>query len=281
MTQEASKKSGTLLRVVSVLPLIPAILWLMFAGPRWAFHIFVLIAIAICAWELASMHMPESIGMKLYAVLSAVGFASVIAFSSALPSTALHAALLMLCVGALLCALVAPDPIESAGKKVGWLVTGPIYVGATLITVDLMHGLPNGGAWVFLSMIIAWGSDTAAYFSGRAFGKHKLYPKLSPKKTIEGAVGGLGGSALGAIAAHFTFLPELPLVPGIALALVAGALGQSGDLLESLLKRSSGIKDSGGILPGHGGLLDRVDALIFTAPTTWAFATLVLGLSAV
>ncbi|MEZ4288054.1 MAG: phosphatidate cytidylyltransferase, partial [Polyangiales bacterium] len=129
-----------------------------------------------------------------------------------------------------------------------------------------------------LSMCLAWMSDTTAYFTGRAFGKHKLYPSLSPKKTVEGAIGGLLGSVGASVLAHFTFLPQLPLLSGVALAIVAGCLGQCGDLFESLIKRSTGVKDSGKILPGHGGLLDRVDALMFTASTTWVFATQFLGL---
>ena len=279
MNEEPRKRSGTFLRVASVLPLIPGILWLMFRGPRWAFHIFALTAIAIAAWELASMKARNSFGYRAHIIIATVGLAACIIF--ALPAMFMHGLLILLCVAALFSALIAPDPIESASQKIGWMIAGPIYVGATLVTVDLLHGLPNGGGWVLLSMLIAWMSDTTAYFTGRKFGKHKLYLKLSPKKTIEGALGGLGGSILSAVIAHFTFLPELPLLLGTGLAVVAGVLGQAGDLLESLLKRSTGVKDSGGILPGHGGLLDRVDALMFTAPTTWAFAIFVLGLKAV
>jgi phosphatidate cytidylyltransferase len=140
--------------------------------------------------------------------------------------------------------------------------------------VDLLHGLPHGGSWVFLSMMLAWLSDTGAYFAGKYLGKHKLYPKLSPKKTVEGSVGGLAGSAVGATIASLWLIPGLPLGQALLLALFGGALGQAGDLFESLLKRSTGVKDSGRVLPGHGGLLDRVDALMFTASATYLYASI-------
>jgi phosphatidate cytidylyltransferase len=94
---------------------------------------------------------------------------------------------------------------------------------------------------------------------------------VSPKKTVEGAIGGLGGSILGALCAHFWYLPSIPLVHAVALAIVAGALGQAGDLSESLIKRSTGVKDSGQIVPGHGGILDRVDALLVTSAVVFLY----------
>jgi phosphatidate cytidylyltransferase len=142
-----------------------------------------------------------------------------------------------------------------------------------LATLILLRRFENGGAWVLLSMMLSWLADTAAYFSGRAFGRHKLYEKVSPKKTVEGAIGGLFGSTGGALLAHFWYLPELSWVGAVALGIVAGGLGQAGDLAESMIKRSTGVKDSGWIIPGHGGILDRIDALIFTAPVTWAYVT--------
>jgi phosphatidate cytidylyltransferase len=125
-------------------------------------------------------------------------------------------------------------------------------------------------------MVLAWGSDTSAYFVGRKFGKTKLAPRISPKKTLEGSAGGLTASVVGAVIMSF-FLPGLGPVDAIALGILAGAAGQAGDLLIAGLKRSSGVKDSGGILPGHGGILDRVDALAFTAPATWAYGHFIAG----
>jgi phosphatidate cytidylyltransferase len=145
-----------------------------------------------------------------------------------------------------------------------------------MASLALVRDFNPTGAWVFLTMALAWGSDTAAYFVGRKFGKTKLAPRISPKKTLEGSAGGLAASVLGALAMSF-FLPGLSPIDAIALGILAGAAGQAGDLLVSVLKRSSGVKDSGGILPGHGGILDRVDALAFTAPATWAYGHFIAG----
>jgi phosphatidate cytidylyltransferase len=176
-------------------------------------------------------------------------------------------------MGGLFGGLARPDPVERAAMRTGWLLGGPIYVAGTLSTLDLMHGLPHGGSWVLLSMFLAWMSDTVAYFAGKYLGRHKLYPKLSPKKTVEGAMGGLVGSMIGAVIVSLWLIPGFPLTHALGLAVVAGALGQAGDLFESLIKRSTGVKDSGRILPGHGGLLDRVDALMFTASATFLYAS--------
>ena len=126
--------------------------------------------------------------------------------------------------------------------------------------------------FVILALCLSWLSDTGGYFAGRFFGKHKLYEAVSPKKTIEGAIGGLLGGVLGAVVGSVWYLKgQLPLTHAVPLALIATALGQAGDLSESLLKRSVGVKDSGGILPGHGGILDRVDAVMLTSSSVYLY----------
>ena len=132
----------------------------------------------------------------------------------------------------------------------------------------------DGAYWVILLLSVVWMGDTGAYFAGRAFGKHKLHPKVSPKKTWEGALGGLVASlGAGALAAGW-YLPAFPWLGLVVAVLPAAILGQAGDLCESVLKRTCGVKDSGRILPGHGGILDRVDALVFAAPILVAYASI-------
>ncbi len=125
---------------------------------------------------------------------------------------------------------------------------------------------PHQAGWLLLPMFVIWAGDTGAYFAGRAFGRHKLAPRLSPKKTWEGAVGGACASVLGGWAAASLFFDGIPFWQVVVIALPAAVLGQVGDLSESLIKRSTGVKDSGRIIYGHGGVLDRVDGLIFAAP---------------
>ena len=120
--------------------------------------------------------------------------------------------------------------------------------------------------------LILMGSDSGAYFAGRAFGKHKLAPKISPGKTWEGSVGGILASLAFAALAHFWFLPELSLAYALPLAAVMSVVGALGDLAESAMKRGSDVKDAANILPGHGGLLDRLDSLVFNAPILYYFA---------
>ncbi|HEX4384045.1 MAG TPA: phosphatidate cytidylyltransferase, partial [Myxococcales bacterium] len=121
-----------------------------------------------------------------------------------------------------------------------------------------------------------WANDTGAYFAGRAFGKHKLYPRISPSKTWEGAIGGTLSSIVGACVVQRFFLPALSLHGAIVIGAGAAILGPLGDLSESMLKRAYGAKDSGKLLPGHGGLLDRLDALLFNAPFVLLCARLFL-----
>jgi phosphatidate cytidylyltransferase len=145
---------------------------------------------------------------------------------------------------------------------------GPLWLGAGLGSISLLRTYPQGASYVILSLVIAWASDTGGYTTGRLFGKHKLYEAVSPKKTIEGAVGGLAAAVAGVLVMRAIVLHDIPLLHAVLLGLVAGVAGVLGDLGESLLKRSTGVKDSGGIVPGHGGLLDRIDAVVITAPIT-------------
>jgi phosphatidate cytidylyltransferase len=131
----------------------------------------------------------------------------------------------------------------------------------------------NGPRLLLFPLAITWAADTTAYFVGRAMGKHPLAPHISPKKTWEGSIGGIVGSLLIGYAASF-FL-RIPLVHLLAMAFLGNVAGQMGDLLESAYKRSAGVKDSGSLLPGHGGVLDRIDALILCVPVVWYYMVLV------
>jgi phosphatidate cytidylyltransferase len=206
--------------------------------------------------------------------MTSVLFAYTIIFTTS--ASAMYGVVLIIILGAMAWSLLQEDPLHNASVRVGWLLATPVYVGGTLAAVALVRDFEPTGAWVLLTMVLAWGSDTSAYFVGRKFGKTKLAPRISPKKTLEGSAGGLAASVVGAVIMSF-FLPGLATLDGVALGILAGAAGQAGDLLMSVLKRSSGVKDSGGILPGHGGILDRADALAFTAPATWAYGHFIAG----
>jgi phosphatidate cytidylyltransferase len=165
--------------------------------------------------------------------------------------------------------------IETAALRACAMAFGPLFIGVPLTLLALLRvSWPDGGSGLaLLSLGLAWLADTAGYFAGRFLGRHKLYEAVSPKKTVEGAIGGLFGSIAWALVASLWFARgALPLLHAVPLAIVAGALGQAGDLSESLLKRSTGVKDSGAILPGHGGILDRLDAVILTTTVVYLYA---------
>jgi phosphatidate cytidylyltransferase len=138
---------------------------------------------------------------------------------------------------------------------------------------------PRGLGWVLMTLLIAWLSDTMAYLVGRAFGRHKLIPRISPNKTVEGAVGGVVGAAVTAAVCVSLFGLGIPPLIGFIAGLAIGSIGIVGDLGESLLKREAGVKDSGTLIPGHGGMLDRIDALLFIVTVVWLLQPILDGLS--
>jgi phosphatidate cytidylyltransferase len=149
---------------------------------------------------------------------------------------------------------------------------GVFYVGGLLASLPLLH-VGAGPGWVALVIVVTFGNDTGAYFAGRAFGKHKLAPAISPGKTVEGAVGGLAASLIVTFVARAFFMDTLTIQDCLMVGVPAAIVGPVGDLVESLLKRSAGAKDSGRLLPGHGGILDRIDALLFVGAYVCLYAT--------
>ncbi len=149
------------------------------------------------------------------------------------------------------------------------LILGLIYVGFLISHLVLLRGLPDGNGWLVILAGVTAGSDTGAYFCGRAFGSHKLCPHVSPNKTIEGALGGLVAGVLVAALLALWLLPSVNLLLIIALAVPLTGAGIIGDLCESVIKRGTGTKDSGKILQGHGGILDRIDSMLFAGPVLY------------
>lgn len=148
------------------------------------------------------------------------------------------------------------------------LLLASVWVGAPLGFLALISGLEHGSAMLLLAVVGPWISDAGAYFSGLAAGRHRIFPVLSPAKTLEGSLGGLLATALcGALAG--SLLPGLSPSLGLLLGAAVSLASQAGDLFESALKRILGVKDLGSLLPGHGGILDRIDSLLFAAPAVY------------
>jgi phosphatidate cytidylyltransferase len=165
-------------------------------------------------------------------------------------------------------------PLVESLPSAGISSSALLLVAFPLSYAVRLHGIPQRGPRLLLfALAITWAADTTAYFVGRAIGKHPLAPHISPKKTWEGSIGSILGSLVVAYAFHY-WLP-IPIPHLLAMATLGNVAGQMGDLLESAYKRSAGVKDSGALLPGHGGVLDRIDALILCIPVIWFYLVLV------
>ena len=183
--------------------------------------------------------------------------------------------LLLLTAGSLTAAMVRGAPFDRMITSVGVTVLSVMYVvllGGHLVATRVGFAPILSKHLLSFFFLVIMGSDSAAYYGGRMFGRHKLAPSVSPGKTWEGAVAGMLASLLLAAAAHYWFFLDLPLKFALPLAAVMNVVGVLGDLTESALKRSAGAKDTAQILPGHGGILDRTDSLLFNAPVIYYFA---------
>ena len=183
--------------------------------------------------------------------------------------------LMLLTAGTLAAAMLRGAPFDRMIVSVGVTLLGVLYIvllGGHLVAVRMGFHPELSKHLLSFFFLVIMGADSAAYYGGKSFGKHKLAPAISPGKTWEGAIAGMLASLLLAAAAHYWFFRELPLRFALPLAAAMNVLSVIGDLTESALKRSAGAKDTAKILPGHGGVLDRLDSLLFNAPVIYYFA---------
>ena len=185
--------------------------------------------------------------------------------------------LILLTIGSLVAAMLRGTPFDRMITSAGVTVLSVMYIvllGGHMVALRVGFGPELSKHLLAFFFLVIMGADAAAYYGGRAFGKHKLAPAISPGKTWEGAVAGMLASLLIAAAAHYWFFLELPTKFALPLAALMNVVSVIGDLTESALKRSAGAKDTARILPGHGGVLDRLDSLLFNAPVIYYFARL-------
>ena len=263
-------------RLITALIAIPFLVFLIFLGGI-VFNVFIAAVAVITLWEYYRIIF-NPCGRSPLGLLPGIGYgaALLMIWGGHLDSFALVAgALAANTIATGVVALVRFPKDDRVFDAVSRQVMGVAYVPLLLASVVFIRNGEDGVAWVFFLLFLVFISDTGAYYAGTHFGRHKLWPSVSPKKTVEGALGGMGASMVVGALFRTLFLPHLPWGGCLALFVFIGVAAPLGDLFESVLKRGGDIKDSGGILPGHGGLLDRIDALLFAAPVAYCFKTYV------
>lgn len=250
--------------LVGLAVILPALLW----GGFPAALVVVSLALLIGQDEYVGMAMPDAKGMGRALLIPgglAVFLAAVLApVPSLLPTFSLG---LMACM---VVPMLRTEDVTKATEQAVRLGFGLVYAPLLLAPLLWIRRESDGLALVILLLVVTWMGDTGAYFAGRFAGKTPLFPRVSPKKTREGLVGGMVFAVLGALAVKALAGIELPWLVVAVLGLLLDVAGVLGDLAESMLKRAFGVKDSGWIMPGHGGILDRIDSLLFSAPLLWA-----------
>lgn len=266
-------------RVASAVVFLPVLYLLVRQGGLF-FFAFVALQIALGLWEFYGLMTAQ--GLRPYRVLGTGAGVAVAWFVFAGLPTHANLFLTAFVVGVMALELlrpreqgVAPMSVTLFGVLyVGWLSAHLLYLRELPASLGLPYDA--GAAFVFLVFVPTWACDTAAYGVGMAFGRHRLLPSVSPKKSVEGSLGGLAAALAAALLAKAWFAPFLSWLDAGILGLAVGIFAQVGDLAESLLKRTSNAKNSGEMIPGHGGVLDRFDSLFFTAPLVFYYLKLVV-----
>ncbi|MBI2877867.1 MAG: phosphatidate cytidylyltransferase [Candidatus Tectomicrobia bacterium] len=259
-------------RVLTAAVLLPIVILLIQKAPPFYLFLFLCLLILLGLSELFSMlaHKQQACyplpGLILGGLLP-------LAFFQA-QGEWIHLILTAAPITLLIGQLFSPQDFRESLQGIANTLFAILYISWSLSHFLPLRELEDGRGYIFLILLVIWFGDTAAYYVGRTWGRHPLAKRISPKKTVEGAVGGLLGGLLGAWIAHLGFLSSWSAPHCLLLGLGLNALGQLGDLGESLIKRGLEVKDSGSLLPGHGGVLDRVDSLLFATPAMYYYVIL-------
>ena len=270
------KNRNLFLRVGSAVVLLPGVIFLLVKGGLWSGALIGLAA-AVCVAEYYLITL-RRLSPAAYLGIGAA-FAMPV-FPAWQPASAAELALWTTSAIFLIAwtSQLLSSSLETAVSAAAQLISGFLFGALGLSALSWLRQGPDGLRWVLCTLIVTWGNDTAAFFVGRRFGRRKLFAAVSPHKTWEGFAGGLAGSVAGMFVAKGTFFGELTAFDCLIVGVLTGIVGPIGDLSESMLKRTYQVKDSSHIIPGHGGLLDRIDALVFNAPLVLLYARVVRGL---
>jgi phosphatidate cytidylyltransferase len=251
-------------KIWTAMIIVPPVIFLIALGPPIVLTLMVLLATFFGLREFYNLSLPHSKWIERFTGIG-LGLILSLIISSGDAKVVSPSLVLLLLVLSLLF-MGTSQNLSSTISNLGITLLGIFYIGFLLSHVSLIRNMANGREWVLFLIATVWAGDISAFLSGSFFGRHKLYPKISPKKTYEGLVGAIVGSVIVALAFTLLFIPHLEIGLCILLAIGLGILGQLGDFTESMLKRSAQVKDSGSLIPGHGGMLDRLDSFLFSAP---------------
>lgn len=257
-------------RILSALLLAPPFLLLVHFGSPLHFWLLVSLAIGLAAWEFSRL-CPAGTDYSL-SILTVVG---AVVWHIGVTSTwgVAGVGAGVAAVGLLRVALL-PVEFRVALQQAAWIALGTTYVGGLLSFASGLRGLPEGRQFIYFLVGTIWAGDIAAFCIGSQFGRRLLAPRISPKKTVEGALGGMAAAVVVAIAGSPWAWPRLTPPRAAVVGLLLSLVGILADLCESAVKRGAGVKDSGDLIPGHGGMLDRLDSLMFACPVLYALVRL-------
>ncbi len=258
-------------RILTAIPLIIFVFWIIFYQPTSVFFYFVLFIVAIAAYEWAKLSALHHVALRLLfslVITSLVWFVQ--QYYPDITIWFVYVAMLWWFSMTYYLKSARPESISNycdAKLKIDKLVAAFLVLPAAAFSMQQVHAMPQGADWLFYALSLVWVADTGAYFAGKKFGKNKLAPGISPGKTKEGLVGAMIATTLYTLASSFYFeLNTEEAALFVLLAIILTFISVSGDLYFSFLKREAGLKDSGNILPGHGGMLDRIDSILAALP---------------
>ncbi len=261
-------------REITALVAAPAAIWITGWGPVWLFNATIALIAVLAMYEFLALGKAK--GYDVPTVLCIAIMLIIIAafiIDDLSVELGMFAALLIIPASY----VVTKKSLENSLPSSAIAVLATTYVGMLSGSLIRLHNdFPEGYKLVFFLLLVVWLGDTGAYYVGKQFGKHKLSPRISPKKTIEGLIGGISASIIAAVVIHYTFFPKFPLLHAVIAGVLLSIAGVIGDLAESMWKRSAAVKDSGTLIPGHGGFLDRFDSILFTAPILYCYWTLIV-----
>lgn len=264
-------------RWLTAIVAVPCLFLLIYFGSELIFSLLIVFVIGFAVWEYEKIIQGKKTMRRRWEFLLASLIVPLLTYQRDLGH--LYVIMGLLTIILILCDLFRIRK-EQGDPDIGLLakyVLGILYIPVLMSYFILIRGFENGVLWIFFILLLAFSGDVAAYYTGKSLGKTKLMPSVSPNKTVEGVIGLVLGSMAACLVFSYYLFPELSVLHVLGMSFLGSVIGQLGDLFESEIKRGGGIKDSGNLLPGHGGILDRIDCLLFIGPFIYYYHVYIIN----